>query len=153
MKVTVTFYGPKIDFHIKDALNRSHQCGNNPAWFPNAENWFKLYRMKIMKRRPVVIQQGSLGSLKDRPSLAILIEALWRSLPAWGGTSSVKVIQFECQFSMYKRDEVADKLAKAGVRCRTRCCEMKNLGYKIREQQMQKVLYSCYGDKNWRRKL
>lgn len=76
------FYGPKIDFHIKDALNRSHQCGTIQLDFQMPEKFDLNYiDEKNEKRRPVVIHRAVLGSL-DR-FLAILIEHFGGAFPAW----------------------------------------------------------------------
>ncbi len=69
MKEMVLFYGPKIDFHIKDALKRSHQCGTVQLDFQMPEK-FDLHYIdeKNEKRRPVVIHRAVLGSFDRFPS-------------------------------------------------------------------------------------
>ncbi|MGF9767368.1 threonine--tRNA ligase [Bacillus albus] len=140
------FYGPKIDFHIKDALNRSHQCGTIQLDFQMPEKFDLNYiDEKNEKRRPVVIHRAVLGSL-DR-FLAILIEHFGGAFPAWVAPVQVKVIPVSNAAHVQYADEVVDKLAQAGVRVE-RDVRDEKLGYKIREAQMQKVPYVLViGDK------
>ncbi|EEK78988.1 threonine--tRNA ligase [Bacillus cereus] len=140
------FYGPKIDFHIKDALNRSHQCGTIQLDFQMPEKFDLNYiDEKNEKRRPVVIHRAVLGSL-DR-FLAILIEHFGGAFPAWVAPVQVKVIPVSNVVHEQYANEVVDKLAQAGIRVEQDMRDEK-LGYKIREAQMQKVPYVLViGDK------
>ncbi|KLA25751.1 threonine--tRNA ligase [Bacillus cereus] len=140
------FYGPKIDFHIKDALNRSHQCGTIQLDFQMPEKFDLNYiDEKNEKGRPVVIHRAVLGSL-DR-FLAILIEHFGGAFPAWVAPVQVKVIPVSNAVHEQYASEVAHKLAQAGIRVEQDARDEK-LGYKIREVQMQKVPYVLViGDK------
>ncbi|PFJ39462.1 threonine--tRNA ligase [Bacillus thuringiensis] len=140
------FYGPKIDFHIKDALNRSHQCGTIQLDFQMPEKFDLNYIDENNdKKRPVVIHRAVLGSL-DR-FLAILIEHFGGAFPAWVAPVQVKVIPVSNAVHEQYCSEVAHKLAQAGVRVEQDARDEK-LGYKIREAQMQKVPYVLViGDK------
>ncbi|MBJ7967521.1 MULTISPECIES: threonine--tRNA ligase [Bacillus cereus group] len=140
------FYGPKIDFHIKDALNRSHQCGTIQLDFQIPEKFDLNYIDENNdKKRPVVIHRAVLGSL-DR-FLAILIEHFGGAFPAWVAPVQVKVVPVSNAVHEQYCSEVAHKLAKAGVRVEQDARDEK-LGYKIREAQMQKVPYFLViGDK------
>ncbi|MGE6597947.1 threonine--tRNA ligase [Bacillus proteolyticus] len=140
------FYGPKIDFHIKDALNRSHQCGTIQLDFQMPEKFDLNYiDEKNEKRRPVVIHRAVLGSL-DR-FLAILIEHFGGAFPAWVAPVQVKVIPVSNAVHEQYANEVVDKLAQAGIRVEQDMRDEK-LGYKIREAQMQKIPYVLViGDK------
>ena len=140
------FYGPKIDFHIKDALNRSHQCGTIQLDFQMPEKFDLNYiDENNEKKRPVVIHRAVLGSL-DR-FLAILIEHFGGAFPAWVAPVQVKVIPVSNAVHEQYANEIALKLAQAGVRVEQDARDEK-LGYKIREAQMQKVPYVLViGDK------
>ncbi|MEC5238274.1 threonine--tRNA ligase [Bacillus sp. FSL R9-9530] len=140
------FYGPKIDFHIKDALNRSHQCGTVQLDFQMPEKFDLNYiDENNEKRRPVVIHRAVLGSL-DR-FLAILIEHFAGAFPAWVAPVQVKVIPVSNAVHEKYANRIADKLAQAGIRVE-RDIRDEKLGYKIREAQMQKVPYVLViGDK------
>lgn len=132
------FYGPKIDFHIKDALNRSHQCGTIQLDFQMPEKFDLNYiDENNEKKRPVVIHRAVLGSL-DR-FLAILIEHFGGAFPAWVAPVQVKVIPVSNAVHEQYASEVAHKLAQAGIRVEQDARDEK-LGYKIREVQMQKVV-------------
>lgn len=109
------FYGPKIDFHIKDALNRSHQCGTIQLDFQMPEKFDLNYiDENNEKKRPVVIHRAVLGSL-DR-FLAILIEHFGGAFPAWVAPVQVKVIPVSNAVHEQYANEIALKLAQAGVR-------------------------------------
>ncbi|MED1058059.1 threonine--tRNA ligase [Bacillus mycoides] len=140
------FYGPKIDFHIKDALNRSHQCGTVQLDFQMPEKFDLNYiDENNEKRRPVVIHRAVLGSL-DR-FLAILIEHFGGAFPAWVAPVQVKVIPVSNAVHEKYANRIVDKLAQAGIRVE-RDIRDEKLGYKIREAQMQKVPYVLViGDK------
>ncbi|HDR8030193.1 MULTISPECIES: threonine--tRNA ligase [Bacillus] len=140
------FYGPKIDFHIKDALNRSYQCGTIQLDFQMPEKFDLNYiDENNEKKRPVVIHRAVLGSL-DR-FLAILIEHFGGAFPAWVAPVQVKVIPVSNAVHEQYANEIAHKLAQAGVRVEQDARDEK-LGYKIREAQMQKVPYVLViGDK------
>ncbi|MDA2381860.1 threonine--tRNA ligase [Bacillus cereus] len=140
------FYGPKIDFHIKDALNRSHQCGTIQLDFQMPEKFDLNYiNENNEKKRPVVIHRAVLGSL-DR-FLAILIEHFGGAFPAWVAPVQVKVIPVSNAVHEQYANEIAHKLAQARVRVEQDARDEK-LGYKIREAQMQKVPYVLViGDK------
>ncbi|MES5894236.1 threonine--tRNA ligase [Bacillus cereus group sp. RP43] len=140
------FYGPKIDFHIKDALNRSHQCGTIQLDFQMPEKFDLNYiDENNEKRKPVVIHRAVLGSL-DR-FLAILIEHFGGAFPVWVAPVQVKVIPVSNAVHEQYANRIADKLAQAGIRVE-RDIRDEKLGYKIREAQMQKVPYVLViGDK------
>ncbi|MFB5249380.1 threonine--tRNA ligase [Bacillus cereus] len=144
------FYGPKIDFHIKDALNRSHQCGTVQLDFQMPEKFDLNYiDENNEKRRPVVIHRAVLGSL-DR-FLAILIEHFGGAFPVWVAPVQVKVIPVSNAVHEQYAKEIEDKLKQAGIRVE-RDIRSEKLGYKIREAQMQKVPYILViGDKEMER--
>ncbi|EOW9527158.1 threonine--tRNA ligase [Bacillus cytotoxicus] len=140
------FYGPKIDFHIKDALKRSHQCGTVQLDFQMPEK-FDLHYIdeKNEKRRPVVIHRAVLGSF-DR-FLAILIEHFGGAFPAWLAPIQVKVIPVSNLVHDSYTKEIEDKFKQIGIRVE-RDIRNEKLGYKIREAQIQKIPYVLIiGDK------
>ncbi|EMA6343953.1 threonine--tRNA ligase [Bacillus cytotoxicus] len=140
------FYGPKIDFHIKDALKRSHQCGTVQLDFQMPEK-FDLHYIdeKNEKRRPVVIHRAVLGSF-DR-FLAILIEHFGGAFPAWLAPIQVKVIPVSNLVHDLYTKEIEDKFKQVGIRVE-RDIRNEKLGYKIREAQIQKIPYVLViGDK------
>src|SRR5690606_10302890 len=85
------FYGPKIDFHIKDALGRSHQCGTIPLDFQMPEKFGLSYIDEHNgKQTPIVIHRAVYGSI-DR-FLGILIEHYAGAFPLWLAPTQVLLI-------------------------------------------------------------
>ncbi|MFG6146932.1 threonine--tRNA ligase [Halobacillus sp. B23F22_1] len=133
------FYGPKIDIHIKDALNRSHQCATVQLDFQMPEKFDLSYvNERNEKVRPVIIHRAVFGSI-DR-FLGILIEHFGGAFPVWLAPIQVKVIGVSNEVHNKYVQEVKDQLKRAGIRVEADSREEK-LGYKIRETQMNKVPY------------
>ncbi len=140
------FYGPKIDFHIKDALKRSHQCATIQLDFQLPEKFDLNYiNEKNEKQRPVVIHRAIFGSL-DR-FFGILIEHFGGVFPTWLAPVQVKVIPVSLKVHQEYAQEIKEVLGKKGIRVELDTREQK-LGYKIREAQVAKVPYILVlGDK------
>lgn len=140
------FYGPKIDFHIKDALKRSHQCATIQLDFQLPEKFDLNYiNEKNEKQRPVVIHRAIFGSL-DR-FFGILIEHFGGVFPTWLAPVQVKVIPVSLKVHQEYAQEIKAALGNKGVRVELDNREQK-LGYKIREAQVAKVPYILVlGDK------
>jgi len=139
------FYGPKIDFHIKDAIGRSWQCATLQLDMQMPER-FELEYVGAdgEKHRPVMIHRTVLGSMER--FIAILTEHYAGAFPLWLAPVQVVVMPITDRTRDYAKS-VADKLASAGYRTET---DLRNekIGYKIREAQMQKVPYMLVlGDK------
>ncbi|CAI6082541.1 Threonine--tRNA ligase 2 [Paenibacillus sp. JJ-100] len=133
------FYGPKIDFHILDALKRSWQCGTIQLDFQMPEKFDLTYIGEdSLKHRPVVIHRAIYGSI-DR-FIGILTEHYAGAFPLWLAPVQVKLIPVSDHYADYAL-EVQSQLRAAGIRVETDLRSEK-LGYKIREAQMQKVPYS-----------
>ncbi|WP_371473390.1 threonine--tRNA ligase [Niallia circulans] len=139
------FYGPKIDFHIKDALKRSHQCATIQLDFQMP----KLFNLAYINENnekvcPVVIHRAIYGSL-DR-FFGILIEHFAGGFPVWLAPVQVEIIPVSNVHLDYCL-EVQAVLKEAGVRVKIDDSNEK-LGYKIRAGQMQKIPYLLVlGDK------
>lgn len=132
------FYGPKIDFHIKDALKRSHQCGTIQLDFQMPEKFDLTYvNEKNEKVRPVVIHRAIFGSI-DR-FFGILIEHFAGAFPLWLAPVQVQIIPVSKVHLDYCL-RIQKELEKLGVRVKIDDRNEK-LGYKIREAQMQKIPY------------
>ncbi|MGG0185803.1 threonine--tRNA ligase [Bacillus rhizoplanae] len=133
------FYGPKIDFHIKDALNRSHQCATVQLDFQMPEKFNLSYiNEKNEKQRPVVIHRAVFGSL-DR-FFGILIEHFAGAFPTWLTPVQAKIIPVSVEAHEQYAKEIEEKLKHAGIRVEL---DLRNekLGYKMREAQVQKIPY------------
>jgi threonyl-tRNA synthetase len=130
------FYGPKIDFHILDALKRSWQCGTIQLDFQMPEKFDLNYVGEDnQKHRPVVIHRAVYGSI-DR-FIGILTEHFAGAFPTWLSPVQAKVIPVSTAFEGYVA-EVTKKLLAAGIRVEA---DQRNekLGYKIREAQLEKI--------------
>ncbi|MBY8914833.1 threonine--tRNA ligase [Bacillus sp. YC2] len=140
------FYGPKIDIHIKDALNRSHQCATVQLDFQMPEKFDLTYIDEENKKvRPVVIHRAVFGSL-DR-FLGIIIEHFGGAFPLWLAPVQVKIIPVSHTVHQEYAEEVQRQLKKRNIRAELDVREEK-LGYKIREAQMKKIPYiAVVGDR------
>lgn len=132
------FYGPKIDIHIQDAIQRSHQCATVQLDFQLPEKFDLTYvNEQNEKVRPVVIHRAVFGSL-DR-FLGILIEHFNGAFPLWLAPIQVQVIGVADAHAAYV-EEVANQLRQAHIRVAVDERNQK-LGKKIREAQMKKIPY------------
>ncbi|MEC1604114.1 threonine--tRNA ligase [Bacillus halotolerans] len=132
------FYGAKIDFHIKDALKRSHQCATIQLDFQMPEKFDLTYINEHNEKvRPVVIHRAVFGSI-DR-FFGILIEHFGGAFPVWLAPVQVQIIPVS-HVHMDYCEKVQSELKRLGIRANIDERNEK-LGYKIRESQMQKIPY------------
>lgn len=132
------FYGAKIDFHIKDALKRSHQCATIQLDFQMPEKFDLTYINEHNEKvRPVVIHRAVFGSI-DR-FFGILIEHFGGAFPVWLAPTQVHIIPVS-HVHMDYCEKVQSELKRLGIRANIDERNEK-LGYKIRESQMQKIPY------------
>lgn len=130
------FYGPKIDIHIKDAIQRSHQCATVQLDFQLPEKFDLTYIDKQNeKKRPVVIHRAVFGSI-DR-FLGILIEHFAGAFPVWLAPVQVQIVPVSHVHLDYCLT-IQSELKQVGVRVNIDESDEK-LGYKIRKAQMQKI--------------
>ncbi|MFC5650269.1 threonine--tRNA ligase [Paenibacillus solisilvae] len=132
------FYGPKIDFHILDALKRSWQCGTIQLDFQMPEKFDLQYIGEdSCKHRPVVIHRAVYGSI-DR-FIGILTEHYSGSFPLWLAPIQAKIIPVSKNDIDYAF-QVKQAFEQAGIRVDADIREEK-LGYRIRQAQLEKVPY------------
>ncbi|WP_420976093.1 threonine--tRNA ligase [Bacillus vallismortis] len=132
------FYGPKIDFHIKDALKRSHQCATIQLDFQMPEKFDLTYINEHNEKvRPVVIHRAVFGSI-DR-FFGILIEHFGGAFPVWLAPVQAQIIPVSHVHLDYCR-KVQAELKQLGIRAGIDERNEK-LGYKIRESQIHKIPY------------
>ena len=130
------FYGPKIDFHLKDSLGRTWQCGTIQLDFQMPEKFDMCYIGEDgEKHRPVMVHRTCFGSIER--FIGILTEHFAGAFPTWLAPVQAVVLPITDKFKDYA-DEVAAKLSAEGVRVEVDGRNEK-IGYKIREAQMQKV--------------
>ncbi len=139
------FYGPKIEYTLKDALGRPWQCGTMQVDFNTAERLGGEYVTDTSGRaNPVMLHRAIVGSLER--FIGILIEQHAGALPAWLAPVQVVVACISENTADYAA-EVVKTLQKQGVRSQVDLRADK-IGYKIREHSMQKVPYILVvGDK------
>lgn len=132
------FYGPKIDFHIKDCLGRQWQCGTIQLDFQMPERFDLTYIGEDgEKHRPVMLHRVIFGSIER--FIGILIEHYAGAFPTWLSPVQVKVMTITDAQQEYAK-QVVDQMRQAGMRVELDDRNEK-IGYKIREGQMEKVPY------------
>ena len=139
------FYGPKIEYHVKDALGRSWQCGTLQLDFVLPERLNAEYVTENNDRaRPVMLHRAILGSLER--FIGILIENHAGSFPLWLAPVQMVIMNITENQADYCR-EVAAKLQAAGFRVEL---DLRNekIGYKIRDNSQYRFPYQIVvGDK------
>lgn len=132
------FYGPKIDFQVRDALGRSWQLGTIQLDYQMPERLDLEYVDRDgATRRPVMLHRAMLGSLER--FMGILIEHTGGAFPVWLAPVQAVVLPVSDRFLDYGA-EVAERLQAAGARVELDRRSEK-LGYKIRDSQKQKIPY------------
>jgi threonyl-tRNA synthetase len=132
------FYGPKIDFHIRDVMGRTWQCGTIQVDFAMPERLDISYTgADNEEHRPVMIHRAMLGSVER--FMGILLEHYGGNLPTWLAPDQVLVLPVSDRHAEYGK-EVRDALFAAGVRVALDD-RSESLGRRIRDGQMQKVPY------------
>lgn len=132
------FYGPKIDFHLRDSLGRTWQCGTIQLDFQMPQRFELEYTAEDgSKKRPIMIHRVCFGSIER--FIGILIEHFAGKFPVWLAPVQVKVIPVS-EKSMDYASGVYEKLKGAGIRVELDHKDEK-VGYKIRQAQLEKVPY------------
>ncbi len=132
------FYGPKIDFHLVDAIGRTWQCGTIQLDFQLPQRFELEYQgADGEKHRPIMIHRVAFGSIER--FIGILIEHFAGAFPTWLAPVQVKILPISDKFIDYA-DSVRRQLDDAGIRVELDTRSEK-IGYKIREAQMQKIPY------------
>ena len=139
------FYGPKIEFHIKDAIGRSWQCGTMQVDFSMPGRLGAEYVAgDDIRRPPVMLHRAILGSLER--FIGILIENYAGALPLWLAPLQAVVLNISEKQTDYAGN-VAQKLHQAGFRAEA---DLRNekITYKIREHSLNRLPYQLVvGDK------
>lgn len=130
------FYGPKLDFHLKDSIGRTWQCGTIQLDFQLPQRFEAEYiGADGEKHRPIMIHRVLFGSIER--FIGILIEHFAGKFPAWLAPVQVKLLPVSDKYFDYGK-KVMQQLKEKGIRV-----EMdersEKLGYKIREARMDKV--------------
>jgi threonyl-tRNA synthetase len=139
------FYGPKIEYHLKDSLGRSWQCGTMQVDYSMPAQLSAEYVAEDNTRKvPVMLHRAIVGSLER--FIAILIEHYAGAMPLWLAPHQVVVLTITDRQADYAR-AVTERLKSAGFRA---IADLRNekITYKIREHSLQKLPYQVIlGDK------
>ncbi len=131
------FYGPKLDFKVRDSLNRIWQCGTVQLDNNLPERFDLVYvDEKGEKKRPVMLHRAIFGSIER--FIGILIEHFGGAFPVWLSPLQVEVIPVNTEFHMDYANEVLEKLNAVGIRAHVDGRNEK-LGYRLREAQKNKT--------------
>jgi len=132
------FYGPKLDFHLKDSIGRTWQCGTIQLDFQLPARFEAEYTgADGQKHRPIMIHRVIYGSLER--FIGILIEHYAGKFPVWLAPVQAKILPISDKYKDYGLG-ILQKCREAGIRAEIDLRDEK-LGYKIREAQMEKVPY------------
>lgn len=132
------FYGPKIDFHLKDSIGRTWQCGTIQLDFQLPVRFDAEYMgADGEKHRPIMIHRVIFGSIER--FIGILTEHFAGKFPVWLSPVQVKVLSVSEKNESYAKS-VYEQLRSRGIRCELDIRSEK-LGYKIREARLSKVPY------------
>ncbi len=130
------FYGPKIDFHVKDSIGRTWQCGTIQLDFSMPERFELEYAdADGTKKRPVMIHRALLGSMER--FIGILLENYGGALPVWLSPIQVELLPIADRFLPYAKT-VKQALVNAGIRVNIDERSEK-IGYKIRSAETHKI--------------
>ena len=134
------FYGPKLDFHIKDSLGRVWQCGTIQLDMNLPERFDLTYVDKDgSKKRPIMLHRVIYGSIER--FIGILIEHYAGAFPTWLSPVQVNIIPVNNEYHLEYANSLMNKLKELDIRCEMDDREEK-LGYKIRESQTKKMPYT-----------
>ncbi|MCK5145954.1 threonine--tRNA ligase [bacterium] len=134
------FYGPKIDFHIRDSLGRMWQCGTIQVDFSMPERFDLEYTgADGQKHQPVMIHRAILGSVER--FIGILIEHYGGAFPLWLAPIQCIIMPITDKQLDFAQD-VNNKLLEVGIRSELDSRNEK-IGYKIREAEHKKTPYIC----------
>ncbi len=140
------FYGPKIDFHLKDSLNRTWQCGTIQVDFSMPERFELEYTDKDnKKKRPIMIHRAIYGSLER--FIGILLEHYNGRLPTWLAPIQVRVLNFTDRNTKYAK-KIIKKLGDIPNIRLDADFQQKTIPAKIKDAELMKIPYILVvGDK------
>lgn len=134
------FYGPKLDFKLRDSMNRIWQCGTIQLDMNLPERFDLTYVAEDgSKKRPVMVHRALFGSFER--FIGILIEHYAGAFPCWLAPVQAKIIPVNVNVHKAYCDQLVSELLEKGIRLETDYRDEK-LGYRIREAQTKKIPYS-----------
>ena len=140
------FYGPKLDFKLKDSMNRIWQCGTIQLDMNLPERFDLTYISETGEKiRPIMLHRALFGSIER--FIGILIEHFAGVFPLWLAPEQIKIIPVNNQYHLEYAKEVLKDLEELGIRASIDDRNEK-MNYKIREAQTSKIPYTLVlGDK------
>lgn len=133
------FYGPKIDYHIKDCLGRAWQCGTVQVDMSMPERFDLSYvGADNQPHRPVMVHRALLGSTER--FISILIEHLGGAFPTWMAPEQVRILPISSKKHLEYAEKVKAQLKAAGLRVKLQD-RPQTLNYEIREAETRKIPY------------
>ncbi len=133
------FYGPKLDFHLKDSIGREWQCGTIQLDMNLPERFDMTYiAADGSKQRPVMLHRVVFGSVER--FIGILIEHYAGAFPLWLAPKQVVILPVNAEFHNEYANDLLNKLQALGLRVSLDDRNEK-LGYRLREAQMKKIPY------------
>lgn len=132
------FYGPKIEIHVKDSLDRSWQLGTIQVDFNIAENFnLNFVNKEGKKEKPVVIHRAVFGSFER--FIGILVENYQGAFPTWLSPIQVKILSVSEKHGAYA-SKISSELKNNSIRAEANN-DNETIGKKIREAEMEKTPY------------
>jgi threonyl-tRNA synthetase len=132
------FYGPKIDFHLKDAIGRRWQCGTIQLDMQMPEKFDLTYEgADGKKHRPVMLHRAIYGSFER--FLGILVEHYAGKFPVWLSPVQAKLLSVSDPYNDFT-EFLAARMRESGIRAEADC-RQETIGAKIRDAQMRKIHY------------
>ena len=140
------FYGPKLDFHIRDSLGRVWQCGTIQLDMNLPERFDLTYiDSDGSKKRPVMLHRVIYGSIER--FIGILIEHYGGAFPLWLSPVQINIIPVNNEYHLEYANKVSEMLKEYDIRVQVDSRDEK-LGYRMRESQTKKNPYTLVlGDK------
>ena len=134
------FYGPKLDFHVKDSLGRVWQCGTIQLDMNLPERFDITYVDKDgSKKRPIMLHRVIFGSIER--FIGIITEHFAGHFPTWLAPVQVNIIPVNSEYHLEYAEKVKEALERIGVRVEIDSRDEK-LGYRMRESQLRKIPYN-----------
>lgn len=134
------FYGPKLDFHVKDSLGRVWQCGTIQLDMNLPERFDITYVDKDgSKKRPIMLHRVIFGSIER--FIGIITEHFAGHFPTWLAPVQVNIIPVNSEYHLEYAEKVKEALEQIGVRVEIDHRDEK-LGYRMRESQLRKIPYN-----------
>lgn len=133
------FYGPKLDFKLRDSLGRIWQCGTIQLDMNLPERFDITYVDKDgTKKRPIMLHRALLGSIER--FIGIIIEHYAGAFPLWLAPKQVVVLPVNNEYHRHYAHQIVQALKKHGIRAHIDDRDEK-LGYRIREGNLKKITY------------